>query len=110
MTNKELRDNGELYDANYDPELVRLMDECKDKCWEYNQIKPSDWPTKDAKLREIIRQRRFWCSRSGAFLVRLRREHHIRRIRTTSARASTTPGGTSWTASVPTTRIRRCTF
>lgn len=40
MTNKELRDRGELYDANYDPELVRLMDECKDKCWEYNQIKP----------------------------------------------------------------------
>ena len=33
MTNKELRDFGELYDANYDPELVRLMDECKDKCW-----------------------------------------------------------------------------
>ena len=29
---KELRDRGELYDANYDPELVRLMDECKDKC------------------------------------------------------------------------------
>ena len=27
MTNKELRDKGELYDANYDPELVRLMDE-----------------------------------------------------------------------------------
>lgn len=54
MTNKELRDRGELYDANYDPELVRLMDECKDKCWEYNQIKPSDWAAKDAKLREII--------------------------------------------------------
>ena len=69
MTNKELRDKGELYDANYDPELVRLMDECKDKCWEYNQIKPSDWIAKDAKLREIIGsvgsgvrvQAPFWC-------------------------------------------------
>ena len=69
MTNKELRDNGELYDANYDPELVRLMDECKDKCWEYNQIRPSDWTAKDAKLREIIGsvgsgvrvQAPFWC-------------------------------------------------
>ena len=69
MTNKELRDRGELYDANYDPELVRLMDECKDKCWEYNQIKPSDWAAKDAKLREIIGsvgsgvrvQAPFWC-------------------------------------------------
>ena len=69
MTNKELRDRGELYDANYDPELVRLMDECKDKCWEYNQIKPSDWTAKDAKLREIIGsvgsgarvQAPFWC-------------------------------------------------
>lgn len=69
MTNKELRDKGELYDANYDPELVRLMDECKDKCWEYNQIKPSDWNAKDAKLREIVGsvasgvrvQAPFWC-------------------------------------------------
>ena len=69
MTNKELRDSGELYDANYDPELVRLLDECKDKCWEYNQIRPSDWAAKDAKLHEIIGsvgsgvrvQVPFWC-------------------------------------------------
>lgn len=69
MTNKELRDRGELYDANHDPELGRLMDECKDKCWEYNQTKPSDWAAKDAKLREIIGsvgpgvrvQAPFWC-------------------------------------------------
>ena len=69
MTNKELRDKGELYDANYDTELVRLMDECKDKCWQYNNIRPSDWATKDAKLREIIGsvglgvrvQAPFWC-------------------------------------------------
>ncbi len=69
MTNKELRDKGELYDANYDTELVRLMDECKDKCWQYNNIRPSDWAAKDAKLREIIGsvgpgvrvQAPFWC-------------------------------------------------
>ena len=53
MTNQELRDAGELYDANYDPALNALMDRCKDLCQEYNNLKPSDWAAKDAKLREI---------------------------------------------------------
>ena len=69
MTNKELRDAGELYDANYDPSLNAMMDHCKDLCQEYNNLKPSDWAAKDAKLREIgchvgerVRvQAPFWC-------------------------------------------------
>ena len=54
MTNDERRENGELYDANHNLELTRRMDICKDKCWEYNRIRPSDWKAKNAKLREII--------------------------------------------------------
>lgn len=69
MTQKELRDAGELYDANYDPELTRLLDACKDACHEYNAIRPSDWAAKDAKLRSFIGsvgagvrvQAPFWC-------------------------------------------------
>ena len=52
MTNKDLRDRGKRCDANYDPELIRLMDECKDKCWEYNRIKPCDW----GRVSEITRR------------------------------------------------------
>lgn len=69
MTHKELRDSGELYDANYDPELGLLLDTCKDHCWEYNAIRPSDWKAKETKLRTFIGslasgvriQAPFWC-------------------------------------------------
>ena len=69
MTERERRDAGELYDANYDPELVRLMDRCKDACFEYNALRPSDWEAKEAKLRTIVGhlgegvrvQAPFWC-------------------------------------------------
>ncbi len=54
MTNRELRDAGELYDANYDPELSARLDWCKDQCFEYNAIRPSDWAAKTAKLKSFI--------------------------------------------------------
>ena len=69
MTERERRDAGELYDANYDPELGQLMDACKDACAEYNALRPSDWAAKEAKLRKIVGhlgegvrvQAPFWC-------------------------------------------------
>ncbi len=54
MTNRELRDLGELYDANYDPELGAKLDESKDHCQEYNAIRASDWAAKTAKLKSFI--------------------------------------------------------
>ena len=42
MDEKEKRDAGLLYDANYDEELVQEMKKAKDLCLEYNQINPSN--------------------------------------------------------------------
>lgn len=33
---------GELYNANYDEELINERNIAKEKCFEYNNIKPSD--------------------------------------------------------------------
>jgi len=54
MTQQELRDAGELYDNNYDPEICALMDRCKDQCQEYNALRPSDWAGRNAMLRTFI--------------------------------------------------------
>ena len=32
--------NGETYNAT-DAYLLKFLNECKDKCWEYNRIRPS---------------------------------------------------------------------
>ena len=40
-TEKEKAKNGELYDANYDKELVAERQTCKDLCFEYNNTLPS---------------------------------------------------------------------
>ena len=41
MTEKEKRDAGMIYDANYDEELGREMEKGQDQCFAYNQILPS---------------------------------------------------------------------
>ena len=52
MTEKEKRDLGILYDANNDPDLGAEMLACKDLCYEYNSIKPSNVD----KRKEIIKK------------------------------------------------------
>lgn len=47
MTEKEKRDKQELYNANYDNEIIEEMKKTKDLCYEYNNIKPSE--------------RKLWC-------------------------------------------------
>ncbi len=42
MTEREKMEKGLLYDANFDPDILRLREECKDKCFAFNQLKPSD--------------------------------------------------------------------
>ncbi len=42
MTEKEKRDRGLLYNANYDEEILEEISRCADLCHEFNQIKPSD--------------------------------------------------------------------
>ena len=41
MTEKEKMLLGEIYNANYDEELIKERQIVKDLCYEYNKIKPS---------------------------------------------------------------------
>lgn len=42
MSEKEKMLSGELYNANYDEELIKERDTAKDLCFEFNNLKPSD--------------------------------------------------------------------
>ena len=48
MTEKEKRDRGFLYNANYDEEILNEINRCNDLCHEFNQIKPSDRESQSA--------------------------------------------------------------
>ena len=45
--------SGELYDA-MDGCLVEMRNECGDKCWEYNQIRPTHLEERSRKLQQIL--------------------------------------------------------
>ena len=60
---------GRLYDANFDPIVTGAVRECKDLCWEYNQIRPSDEAARAELIDRIIGSpgehytfvQPFWC-------------------------------------------------
>ncbi len=54
MTEKEKRADGFLYDANYDNELISELLKCKDLCFEYNQIKPSDTFKRTETMKKLL--------------------------------------------------------
>lgn len=54
MTEKEKCHNGMLYDANYDEELLRERDLCKDICYEYNSIRPSMKKEREKIIRKLF--------------------------------------------------------
>lgn len=54
MTEKEKRDNGELYDANYDKELLAEMVKTKELCYEYNNLKPTEVEKRDGLIKKIL--------------------------------------------------------
>ena len=45
---------GRLYDANFDAEVLKALDECKDLCYEVNNLRPSDREGRAALMREIL--------------------------------------------------------
>lgn len=45
---------GELYDANYDAELLAERQVCKDICYEYNHLKPSLVSEREKLLRRLL--------------------------------------------------------
>ena len=54
MTEKEKCQRGELYNPNYDEELQAEMLTAADKCYEYNNIRPSDTEAKQKALAGIL--------------------------------------------------------
>lgn len=69
MTEKEKREAGLLYDANYDETILAELTACKDVCFDYNALKPSQQKERTAILKKlfgktgnaIIVQSPFWC-------------------------------------------------
>lgn len=69
MTEKEKRAQGLLYDANYDPEIIGELLACKDLCFRYNQLLPSDEENRTKVIRKILGKTGerftintpFWC-------------------------------------------------
>ncbi len=69
MTEKEKRDQGLLFNGNYDQEILEELNRCKDICFEFNQIKPSAHEERITILKELFGsvksimavQSPFWC-------------------------------------------------
>ncbi len=69
MTEKEKMLRGELYDANFDPELLRLRAEAKELCHDFNLLRPSDAEGQEALLSKLLGKKGrnatfiapFWC-------------------------------------------------
>lgn len=69
MTEKEKRDCGILYDANYDKDLGAEMLACKDKCYEFNALKPSQVEQRHKLIKQLFGKTcenftvlaPFWC-------------------------------------------------
>lgn len=69
MTEKEKAAAGYLYDNNYDKELVKERTICKDKCFRFNQLMPSQYEEQKALIKEIMGKTKenfvitapFWC-------------------------------------------------
>ena len=54
MTEKEKMLRGELYDANYNPQLIEERLECKELCRDYNDLRPRQTEEREALLRKIL--------------------------------------------------------
>lgn len=69
MTEKEKMLAGELYNANYDENLIKERYIAKDMCQEYNNMKPSDVDARIEMIKKIfgktgntpIVEQNFWC-------------------------------------------------
>ena len=56
MTEKEKAAEGYLYNPNYDMELLTDLHKCKDLCYEFNQLRPSQRGEQDDMLKQIFAQ------------------------------------------------------
>ena len=69
MTEKEKMHSGLLYDANYDPELCQDRIDCKELCYDYNALRPSQIREQTELMKRILGKTKgaftilapFWC-------------------------------------------------
>lgn len=69
MTEAEKMAAGLLYDANYDEELIRQREACKELCFDYNSLRPSQREEQAALLGRLLGRTGssfrivapFWC-------------------------------------------------
>lgn len=69
MTEQEKMRQGLLYDANYDEEIIEARTRCKDLCFTYNQLKPSQISEQEQVIRQLLGKTGkrfcitapFWC-------------------------------------------------
>jgi acetyltransferase-like isoleucine patch superfamily enzyme len=69
MTEQEKMWQGLLYDANYDEEIIAARTRCKDLCFTYNQLKPSQISEQEQVIRQLLGKTGkrfcitapFWC-------------------------------------------------
>lgn len=69
MTEKEKMQKQMLYDANYDEDLIRERTVCKELCYEYNQLRPSQTSEQASLIRKLFGKTKnafcitapFWC-------------------------------------------------
>ena len=54
MTEKEKAARGMLYNANYDPELIRERDAAKEILWEYNRLRPTPRAARERLIRSLL--------------------------------------------------------
>ena len=45
---------GLIYDANNDSDLIKERRECKERCYDYNQLRPSDREQQKMIIRELF--------------------------------------------------------
>lgn len=69
MTEREKMQQGLLYDANYDEEILAERERCKDLCFSFNQLRPSQTAEQEALIRQLFARTAerpcvtapFWC-------------------------------------------------
>lgn len=54
MTEFEKAENGYLYDANYNKEILLAREKCADLCFEFNNTLPSNTPRQEQLIHDIL--------------------------------------------------------
>lgn len=54
MTELEKRQLGQAYNANYDPEITRQLKACKELCYDYNFLRPSQEKERNTLLQGLL--------------------------------------------------------